>query len=186
MYTSGGVLKASDWILFIKFHFQCPCSNSGDIFGVLIIKSLLYSCLETCSCFTNKQPDALSFSYLVPLLSFVLISIDMKKIFLSLRSKIVLCCSILSTHHDTLWCVGPSEKQKGQRSAYFLHFHAWHQKNQTELAVQILKWFEEKRTLKQFLSQGNFLCCKVFWLLNSSFNVWITIVLKGQSNLRSI
>lgn len=185
MYTSGGVLKASDWILFIKFHFQCPCSNSGDIFGVLIIKSLLYSCLETCSCFTNKQPDALSFSYLVPLLSFVLISIDMKKIFLSLRSKIVLCCSILSTHHETMvrWSL---RKTKGTKIGLFSAFSCLTSKESNRIGCSNIKMVEEKRTLKQFLSQVNFLCCKVFWLLNSSFNVWITIVLKGQSNLRSI
>lgn len=122
MYTSGGVLKASDWILFIKFHFQCPCSNSGDIFGVLIIKSLLYSCLETCSCFTNKQPDALSFSYLVPLLSFVLISIDMKKIFLSLRCKIVLCCSILSTHHENHGALVPPKNKRDKDRPIFCIF----------------------------------------------------------------
>lgn len=117
MYTSGGFLKASDWILFIKFHFQCPCSNSGDIFGVSVIKSLPYSCLETCSCFTNKQPDVLSFSYLVPLLSFVLISIDKKKIFCHCTLR--LCFAVLSCLHTMQpRCVGPSEKQKGQRSAY--------------------------------------------------------------------
>lgn len=144
MYTSGGVLKASDWILFIKFHFQCPCSYSGDIFGVLIIKSLLYSCLETCSCFTNKQLDALSFSYLVPLLSFVLISIDMKKIFLSLRSKIMLCCSILSTHHETMvrWSL---RKTKGTKIGLFSAFSCLTSKESNRIGCTNIKMVWRKK-----------------------------------------
>lgn len=109
--------KPQTEFFLLNFIFNAPCSNSGDIFGVSIIKSLLYSCLETCSCFTNKQPDVLSFSYLVPLLSFVLISIDKKKIFCHCTLR--LCFAVLSCLHTMQpRCVGPSEKQKGQRSAY--------------------------------------------------------------------